>query len=999
MKLRCLFPRFLALALAFLMIKCIHAGAASAEGMLFDGKSALYEAGINYSSALTVEAWVKPGAGCPAGGRIVDQGIMSGRSIFRLETGTGGTVRLVADAGGETITSSEALPTDRWSCISLVVCKARKADKTSMPGCLRLYVDGKETGAVVNPRVPPLGNQSGDGIRLGGDYAGGHRFIGHILRVAVNKRVLSAEEIAKRAAGDAPEKIDGVLGDWTLPEGEPPVIQASAGPNSLSRAMVVIPAPAPRGGLALWYQQPAREWVQALPIGNGRLGGMVYGGLPEEVIQLNENTVWAGGPYDPANPDGLAAMREGRRLVLEGKGEEAAELLHDKGNGRPHRGLQYQTLGNLVLSFPAAVEVADYQRSLDLDTAVARTGYTVEGVHYTREVFASAPDRVIVVRLSADKPGALSFSATLKTPLDNPNLAADGHVLTLSSISTEAQGIKGQVKTHTRLLARNEGGTVKVSDSQITVEKANSVTLFVSAATNYVNWKDISADPVARAKAWLEPAAKKPYEELRSNHIADYQKLFRRVTLDVGTGENASLPTDERVRRFDEGKDPALAALFFQFGRYLLIASSRPGGQPATLQGIWNDSLTPAWGSKYTVNINAQMNYWPAETANLSECHLPLLKLVEELPEPGARTAKVMYGATRGWVTHHNTDGWRATAPIDANDAGIQPMGGAWLCTHLWEHYAFTLDKTFLKAAYPTMKGACEFFLETLIEHPKYHWLVTCPSNSPEHGGVVAGPTIDMAILRDLFSQTAEAATVLGIDAPFAKQILETRGKLAPFQIGRFGQLQEWLEDLDQEKDTHRHVSHLYALFPSSQISEKTPDLFKAARVTLDSRGDAGTGWSLAWKINFWARLLDGDRAYKLLSNLLGPPGHLGAGFEAGGGTFPNLFDAHPPFQIDGNFGATSGMVELLLQSHAGEIVVLPSLPKAWPNGAVKGLRARGGFEVDLTWKDRRLARMEIRSTHGLPGKVRYGGNTVEVTLKAGESAAYDGELHRTKGT
>lgn len=750
----------------------------------------------------------------------------------------------------------------------------------------------------------------------------------------------------------------------------------------------------------LWYDRPASQWVEALPIGNGRLGGMVFGGIEQERIQLNEDTVWAGSPYDPANPNALEAIKEGRRLIFEGKVAEAAKLLKEKDMGNPPRQMQYQPLADLNLTFPSTGEpVTEYVRTLELDTAVARTVFKRGGVTFTREVFSSAPDQVEVVHLTADKPGAIEFTAGLKTLLNNPQYRLEGGVLCLTSTTTDSRGIPGKVQTETRCAVINRGGSESVAPKgeQITVKGANEAVILVAAATNFKNWKDISGNPAARAAAYLAPALKKPFPKLLSDHVAEHQKLFNRVSIDLGTGPNSGLPTDERVRLFEKGGDPGLAALLFQFGRYLLIASSRPGTQPANLQGLWNDSLTPAWASKYTININAEMNYWPAETANLSECHLPLLKLVQELVEPGSRTAQVMYGA-HGWVAHHNTDLWRATAPVDNNGAGIWPMGGAWLCTHLWEHYLFTGDKEFLKTAYPTMKGACEFFLDVLVEHPQYHWLVTCPSFSPEHGPFCAGPTMDMAILRDLFGQTEQAAQVLGIDTEFRERLVSTRAKLAPFQIGKFGQLQEWLEDIDQESDTHRHVSHLYALFPSSQISSKTPDLMKAARVTLNGRGDAGTGWSLAWKINFWARLLDGDRAFKILSNQLGVPGHLGKGFDTAGGTYPNLFDAHPPFQIDGNFGAVSGIVEMLLQSHTGEIALLPALPSAWPEGNVRGLRARGGFEVDETWKNGKLSRATVRSIYGTACTVVYNGMRAELKLKPGEAAILNGDLQPVKG-
>ncbi|HEV3416199.1 MAG TPA: glycoside hydrolase family 95 protein, partial [Pirellulales bacterium] len=502
----------------------------------------------------------------------------------------------------------------------------------------------------------------------------------------------------------------------------------------------------------------------------------------------------------------------------------------------------------------------------------------------------------------------------------------------------------------------------------------NSVTLLVSIATSYVNYRDASGDAAGRASKYLAAAASKPYEKLRQDHVAEHQRLFRRVSLDVGRGEVMDRPTDERIKSFADGKDPQLAALVFQFGRYLLISSSRPGGQPATLQGLWNDKMNPPWESKYTININTEMNYWPAEVTNLAECHEPLLKMVGELVEPGSRTAKVDYGA-RGWVCHHNTDIWRATAPVDSPNAGMWPCGGAWLCKHLWDHYEFSGDREYLKTAYPVMRGAAEFFLDTLVEEPKHHWLVTCPSVSPENkhpAGVTtcAGPTMDMEILRDLFDHCIKAAEILQIDPEFRQQLAATRARLAPLQIGRLGQLQEWLDDWDNPNDQHRHVSQLYALYPSNQITRaKTPGLFAAARKSLELRGDGGTGWSKAWKINWWARLADGDHAFKMLEEAIV------------GNTYPDLFDAHPPFQIDGNFGATSGIAEMLLQSHEQEISLLPALPKAWPNGSVAGLRARGGVEVDLHWQNGHLTAATLKATADGSQRIRVpaGSEVIEI--------------------
>jgi alpha-L-fucosidase 2 len=728
----------------------------------------------------------------------------------------------------------------------------------------------------------------------------------------------------------------------------------------------------------LWYSRPAEIWTDALPVGNGRLGAMVFGGASHERIQFNESTVWTGEPHDYAHKGASKSLQQIRELLWAGKQKEAEDLAMKEFMSDPIRQRAYQSLGDLVIDTAGAENPTNYKRSLDLDTGIATTEFTANGITYRREVFASHPANVLVVHLTSSKPA--KYTTTLKC----------GHADCQIGASMSGQVRDSAIRFDARFFTRLEG-------------TATDTTILIAAATNFRNYQDVSADAAARNAATL--AGIPPYETLRGQHIRDHQALFRRVTLDLGSTDASKLPTDERIAAFAHGNDPALVALLFQFGRYLMIAGSRPGGQPTTLQGLWNDSNTPAWDSKYTDNINTEMNYWPVEETNLSECHLPLFDALKELARSGAIVAREHYNA-RGWVVHHNFDLWRGAAPINASNHGIWQTGGAWLSTHLWEHYLFTGDREFLRTtAYPLMKGAATFFIDALVKDPKTGFLYTGPSNSPEQGGLVMGPTMDREIVRSLFGETIAAAKALNLDAELRDQLAGLRKQIAPLQIGKHGQLQEWMEDVDDPANQHRHVSHLWAVYPGSEVTPYgTPDLFKAAQQSLIFRGDAATGWSMGWKLNLWARFLDGDHAYKIMQNLLAPAsdGDKAKKIPSRPGVFKNMFDAHPPFQIDGNFGATAGITEMLLQSDdpyatptslspvqsgdAGFIHLLPALPAALPNGKVTGLLARGGFEVAITWKDGKLVNAVINPRQSKPLRVRYAGKEREFAAKAGHA-------------
>jgi alpha-L-fucosidase 2 len=751
-----------------------------------------------------------------------------------------------------------------------------------------------------------------------------------------------------------------------------------------------LPKPNP---LRLWYAQSATIWEEALPIGNGRLGAMVFGGVEEDHIQFNEETLWTGAPNDYAHPGASNYLGKIRELLWQGKQGEAEKLAMDKFMSVPLTQRKYQPFGDIWMRFPSQGGVSNYQRELDLTTAICRTSYQSGSTKYSREYLASVPDQTIAIALNADKKGAITFDLSLSALHEGFTTIAKNDGTIELNVKVKDGVLTGTAKVRVMI----KGGTISISQNQLHIEKADQATIYLVAATSFINPKDVSGKPELLCNQYLSKIGTKKFEWVKQNHSKDYQFYFNRFSIDLGHAAAENNPTDTRLKEMQNAMDLSLSALYVQYARYLMLSSSRPGTYPANLQGIWNNKTNPPWDSKYTVNINTEMNYWAVETLNLSECHEALFKMIEEVIPSGEQVAKVHYNA-KGWVLHHNTDLWRGAAPINHSNHGLWVSGGGWLSHHFWEHFLYNRDTAFLsKRAWPVLKGAAQFYKDFLVADPTTGLLVSCPSNSPETGGLVSGPTMDHEIIKSLFKICIEAAEIIHQDKAFADSLKLILPKIAPYKIGKFGQLQEWVEDVDDPNNKHRHVSHLWGVYPGNEINWKqNPELMEAAKKSLIARGDEGTGWSLAWKINFWSRFKDGDHAWNMVKLLLRPIAQTGTKMT-GGGSYPNLFDAHPPFQIDGNFGGAAGIIEMLMQSHLGAIDILPALPSDLSAGKIHGLRARGGFELDFSWDKGMLSSLKVKSTAGGKLVLNYKDVQVSFSTKKGEVLTLNNKLQMIK--